>query len=182
VLVIDTNFRRPMIHRTYDLPNSVGLSSVLAQLNSLDEAVQTTSVANLDVLPCGPVPPSPADLLGSEAMQRLLADMRTKYDTVVLDGAPILVVSDAHVLCSMVDGTALVVNATSTSRGVAGRAKRTLVGLRARVVGAVLNQVRATKGGYCREAYKSYYDYAASAGTTAADTVGASASAEDTEV
>lgn len=161
VLVIDTNFRRPMIHRAYDLPNSVGLSSVLARLNSFDEAVQTTSVANLDVLPCGPVPPSPADLLGSEAMQHLLADVRAKYDTVILDGAPILVVSDAHVLCSMVDGTALVVNAAGTSRGVAGRAKRTLVGLRARVVGAILNRVRATKGGYFREAYKSYYDYAA---------------------
>jgi polysaccharide biosynthesis transport protein len=170
VLVIDTNFRRPMIHRAYDLPNSVGLSSVLARLNSFDEAVQTTSVANLDVLPCGPIPPSPADLLGSEAMQRLLADVRAKYDSVILDGAPILIVSDAHVLCSMVDGTALVVNATGTSRGVASRAKRTLVGLRARVVGAILNRVRATKGGYFREAYKSYYDYAATTSAPAEDT------------
>ena len=73
-----------------------------------------------------------------------------------------LVVSDAHVLCSMVDGVALVISCAETSRGVAIRAKQTLQTLRARVVGTVLNRVRATKGGYFRESYRSYYDYATS--------------------
>lgn len=164
VLVIDANFRRPLVHRVFDLPNTVGLSSVLARLNSFDEAVHTSSVANLDVLTCGPLPPSPGDLLGSEAMQNLLTEVRGRYDAVVIDGPPILVVSDANVLCSMVDGTVLVVSAASTPRGVAIRATRTLRSLKARVVGAVLNRVRATKGGYFREQYKSYYAYAGTSG------------------
>jgi capsular exopolysaccharide synthesis family protein len=167
VLLIDANFRRPMVHRVFDLPNNVGLSGVLARLNRLDEAVHTSSVAGLDVLTCGTVPPSPADLLGSEGMQNLLADVRGRYDAVIVDGPPILVVSDAHVLCGMVDGAVLVVSAASTPRGVAIRATRTLRGLRARVVGAVLNRVRATKGGYFREQYKSYYAYAGTGATSA---------------
>jgi len=160
VLLMDTNFRRPMVHRAFDLPNSVGLSSVLARLNSFDEATQSTTIANLDCLCCGPVPPSPADLLGSEAMQNLLAEAQGRYDNVILDGTPVLVVSDAHVLCSMVDGVAMVISCSQTSRGVALRTKRMLLGFRARLVGAVLNRIRAQKGGYFREAYKSYYDYA----------------------
>ncbi len=163
VLLVDTNFRRPMVHRFFDLPNSVGLSSVLARLNSLDEAIQNTTVANLDVLSCGPLPPSPADLLGSEAMQILLVEAGKRYDNIILDGAPVLVVADAHVLCGMADGTVLVIDGLETSRGVAGRARRTLLGFRARLVGAVLNRVRARKGGYFREAYQSYYEYAAEA-------------------
>jgi capsular exopolysaccharide synthesis family protein len=163
VLLIDTNFRRPMVHRFFDLPNSVGLSSVLARLNSLDEAIQATTVANLDVLSCGPLPPSPADLLGSEAMQLLLVEAGKRYDNIILDGAPVLVVADAHVLCGMADGTVLVIDGLETSRGVAGRARRTLLGFRARLIGAVLNRVRARKGGYFREAYQSYYEYAAEA-------------------
>ena len=168
VLLIDANFRRSLVHRVFDLPNTVGLSSVLARLSSFDEAVQTTSVANLDALCCGPVPPSPGDLLGSEAMQNLLTEARGRYDSVILDGPPILIVSDAHVLCSMVDGAAMVVSCADTPRGVAIRGKRTLQTLKARVVGAVLNRIRATKGGYFREAYKSYYDYAG--GTTQEET------------
>jgi len=163
VLLVDANFRRPLIHRAFDLPDTIGLSSVLARLNTLDEAVQTTSVANLDALCAGPLPPSPADLLGSEAMQNLLTDACGRYDNVIIDGPPILVVSDAHVLCSMVDGTAMVVSCAETSRGVAIRGKRTLQMLKAQVVGAVLNRIRATKGGYFREAYRSYYDYASAA-------------------
>jgi len=161
VLLVDANFRRPMLHRVFDLPNSVGLSSVLARLSAFDAAVQRTNVTNLDVLGAGPPAPSPADLLGSEGMQKLLAEAVGRYDTVLIDGPPILVVTDAHVLCSMVDGVALTLSSTETSSGVAVRAKRALLGLRARVVGAVLNRVRATRGGYFREAYKSYYDYAA---------------------
>ncbi|MBN2582883.1 MAG: polysaccharide biosynthesis tyrosine autokinase [Planctomycetes bacterium] len=164
VLLIDTNFRRPRIHRLFDLPNSVGLSSVLARLSSFGDAVRSTNVANLDVLSCGPVPPSPADLLGSEAMQNLLVEARQRYDNIILDSTPVLVVADSHVLCSMVDGVTMVINCQKTSRGVATRTKRMLLGFRARVVGAVLNRIRAQKGGYFREAYRNYYDYAKQTG------------------
>lgn len=160
VLLIDANFRRPRIHRVFDLPNTVGLSSVLARLSSVEESVRSTSVANLDVLVCGPVPPSPADLLGSEAMQNVLAEARQRYDNVIIDGTPVLVVADSHVLCRLVDGVTMVINCRKTSRGMAMRSRRMLMGFRARVVGAVLNRIRAQKGGYFRETYRNYYDYA----------------------
>jgi capsular exopolysaccharide synthesis family protein len=177
VLLIDGNFRRPRIQRVFDLPNSAGLSSVLARLSSFDDAVRSTSVANLDVLVCGPVPPSPADLLGSEAMQNLLNEARQRYDHVIIDGTPVLVVADSHVLCRMVDGVTMVINCRKTSRGVALRSKRMLLGFRARLVGAVLNCIRSQKGGYFRESYRNYYDYAkptAGAVTMSASAGGAS--------
>ncbi len=159
VLLVDTNFRRPAVHTQFDLQNTTGLSSVLARLSDLDEAVQQTQVANMEVLSCGPLPPSPADLLGSQAMQDLLEKMRERYDAVVLDGPPMLLVADGHVLASMVDGVALVMSTKKTSRGVAMRTKRMLQGLRARLVGGILNRVRAQKGGYFRESFRAYYEY-----------------------
>ncbi|NLX59367.1 MAG: polysaccharide biosynthesis tyrosine autokinase [Phycisphaerae bacterium] len=183
VLLIDANFRRPRIHRVFDLPNTVGLSSVLARLSSVDESVRSTSVANLDVLVCGPVPPSPADLLGSEAMQNVLAEARQRYDNVIIDGTPVLVVADSHVLCRLVDGVTMVINCRKTSRGMAMRTRRMLQGFRARVVGAVLNRIRAQKGGYFRETYRNYYDYAkpsAGAATAASRASSPSARSADT--
>lgn len=159
ILLVDANFRRPAVHLQFDLQNTIGLSSVLARLNDLDEAVQQTQVANMEVLACGPLPPSPADLLGSQAMQDLLAKMRDRYDGVILDGPPMLLVADGHVLASMVDGVAVVMSGRQTSRGVAMRTKRMLQGLRARVVGGVLNRARAQKGGYFRESFRAYYEY-----------------------
>ena len=159
VLLVDANFRRPAAHLQFDLQNTVGLSSVLARLSDLDEAVQQTQVANMEVLSCGPLPPSPADLLGSQAMQDLLAKMRDRYDAVILDGPPMLLVADGHVLASMVDGVAVVMSSRQTSRGVAMRTKRMLQSLRARVVGGILNRVRAEKGGYFRESFRAYYEY-----------------------
>ncbi len=180
VLLIDANFRRPRIHRVFDLPNTVGLSSVLARLSSFDESVRSTSVANLDVLVCGPVPPSPADLLGSEAMQKVLAEARRRYDNVIIDGTPVLVVADSHVLCRLVDGVTMVINCRKTSRGMAIRSRRMLLGLRARVVGAVLNRIRAQKGGYFRETYRNYYDYAKPAAVAASGTLATARSGDKT--
>ncbi len=162
VLLVEANLRRPALARVFDVPDSVGLSNVLVGLNSLDEAVQATNVENLDVLPGGPLPPSPADLLGSERMRQILHEASDRYDTVLVDAAPMLVVADAHLLVQAVDGVVLVLRAGENTRGLAVRAARAVLGLRARLLGAVLNSARATRGGYFREAYQAYYDYAGS--------------------
>jgi capsular exopolysaccharide synthesis family protein len=159
VLLIETNFRRPFLARVFDLPDAVGLSNVLVGLNTAAEAIQATRVENLDVLVCGAQPPSPGELLGSLSMKQLVQDQAERYDHVIIDGAPILVVADVHLLAERVDGVLLVYRAGENTRGLALRAARQVRSLRARLLGAILNRVRATKGGYFREAFQAYYDY-----------------------
>jgi len=161
VLLIEANFRRPALARVFDVPDRVGLSNVLVGLSSATEAIQATAVENLDVLVAGAPPPSPGELLGSKSMERLVTDQAQAYDQVVIDGAPMLLVSDNHLLADIVSGVVLVFQADQNTRGMAQRAVREVVALRARLLGAVLNRVRATKGGYFRQSFEAYYDYAA---------------------
>ena len=160
VLLVEANFRRPALPRVFDLPDAVGLSNVLVGLNSISEAVQATAVENLDVLVGGPPPPSPAGLVGCETMRQLVAEEVEAYDRVIVDGAPMLVVADNHLVTPMLDGVILVFHAGENTRGVAQRAVQQIVTLHGRLFGAVLNRVRATKGGYFRESFQAYYDYA----------------------
>ena len=161
VLLVEANFRRPSVGRIFDIPETVGLSNVLVGLASIEEAIQATRVENLDVMVCGVLPPSPAELLGSAHMRQLIKDISGRYDHILIDGAPMLVVADNYLLAEAVDGVVVVYRAGDNTKGVAQRAARQIRSLRARLMGAVLNRVRATKGGYFREAYQAYYDYAA---------------------
>lgn len=163
VLLIDANFRRPTLARVFGVPETVGLSNVLVGVNTIAEAVQATSVENLEVLPSGVSPPSPAELLGSQSMRQLIVDQGKAYDRVIIDGAPMLVVADNYLLADVVDGVVVVFAAGATTRGMAQRAVRQVLSLRGRVFGGVLNRVRATKGGYFRETYQAYYDYSGAA-------------------
>jgi capsular exopolysaccharide synthesis family protein len=176
VLLVEANYRRPTLARVFDIPDAVGLSNILVGLNVPEEAIRATVIENLDVLPGGPPPPSPADLLGSDTMQRFLDDQTRRYDHIVIDGAPVLVVADIHLLAEAVDAVVLVFRAGENSRGLAQRAARQVIGLRARLLGAVLNCVRATKGGYFRQAYQAYYEYSGSAAAHAAAVPSAGAS------
>ncbi|MCX5685702.1 MAG: polysaccharide biosynthesis tyrosine autokinase, partial [Planctomycetota bacterium] len=176
VLLIEANFRRPSMGRIFDVPESTGLSNVLVGLASVDDAIQATRIENLDVIVCGVLPPSPAELLGSAHMRQLIQDMSQRYDQVLIDGAPMLVVADNHLMAEAVDGVILVYQAGENTKGVAQRAARQVKSLRARLMGAILNRVRATKGGYFRESYQAYYDYSAAACPTAVAPATAAAS------
>jgi len=177
VLLVEANFRRPALSRVYDVPDTVGLSNVLVGMNAASEAIQATAVENLDVLVAGAAPPSPAELLGSDSMRRLVAEQARDYDQVLIDGAPMLVVADNHMLAELVDGIVLVLQAAQNTRGMAQRAVRQVLALRAHLFGAVLNRVRATKGGYFRESYEAYYDYAGTAASRAPALTAAASSA-----
>ena len=185
VLLIEANFRRPFLARAFDVPDRIGLSNVLVGLNTAEEAIQATRIENLDVLVGGALPPSPAELLGSPSMRQLVHEQMQRYDHIIIDAAPILVVADNYLLAEAVDGVVMVVRAGENTRGVAQRAARQIHALRARLLGAVLNRARATKGGYFREAYQAYYDYSGAAcptdlGPAAAGSAAAvPASAED---
>jgi capsular exopolysaccharide synthesis family protein len=167
VLLIDANFRRPGLQRVFpktgvggDVEHSeFGLSSLLMGLCSYNDARRADIIDGLDVIESGPLPSNPVELLGSYQMQQLIDNCRKSHDYVIIDTSPVLLVSDAKVLTGIVDGTLLVLNAGATRRGAAQRCIRELKEVNAPIVGCVLMAVRAMKGGYFREQFKSYQRY-----------------------
>ena len=161
VLLIDANFHRPALGALFPDAQSRGLSHLLIGRGTLVDLVNRTDCPNVDVLTSGPVPPNPTELLASDYFRKLIAHAtgELKYDQVIFDGPPILLVSDALVMSGQVDGVVLVCRAKSTSRGVLRRACEQLQQLNARIFGVVLNAAQVARGGYFREQIRTYYDY-----------------------
>lgn len=158
VLVVDANFRQPMIRKVFpDCPEE-GLSNALVGQGNWTETVHEVE-PNLHVMSSGPMPPNPAELLGSDHMRNLLGEMTARYDQVIFDGAPVLLVTDAPILSTLVDGTILVVRAGANTFGVVQRARGALARVGAHVFGVILNGIRITAGGYLRENYRTFYEY-----------------------
>jgi len=168
VLLIDANFRRPGLQTIFPKPaaqdeqvrqSEFGLSSLLMGLCSYEDAKRSDVIEGLDIIDSGPLPSNPAELLGSYRMEQLIKDRRKNYDYIIVDSPPVLLVSDAKVLAKIVDGTVLVFNAAATRRGAAQRTIRELQAVDARIVGCVLFAVKALKGGYFHEQFRSYQEY-----------------------
>jgi capsular exopolysaccharide synthesis family protein len=168
VLLIDANFRRPALETIFTMQTAqdeqvrqseFGLSSLLMGLCSYEDAKRSNVIEGLDIIVSGPLPSNPAELLGSYRMEQLIKDRRKNYDYIIVDGPPVLLVSDAKVLARIVDGTVLVFNAAATRRGAAQRTIRELKAIDATIVGCVLFAVRALKGGYFQEQFRSYQEY-----------------------
>ncbi|GLI51882.1 capsular polysaccharide biosynthesis protein [Tepidanaerobacter syntrophicus] len=160
VLLVDADLRKPKIHKIFLLENYKGLSSILAGDISADFAPQEAGVENLHIVTSGPVPPNPAELLGSSKMKQFLNKVSSMYDIVLLDSPPVNSVADTSILSTSVDGVILVVEAGSTPREAAVLAKQQLDKVKAHVLGVVLNKVKQTGSGY----YYYYYYYGESGG------------------
>ena len=128
-------------------------------LCSYEDAKRSDVIEGLDIIDSGPLPSNPSELLGSYRMEQLIKDRRKNYDYIIVDGPPVLLVSDAKVLAKIVDGTVLVFNAAATRKGAALRTIRELQAVDAKIVGCVLFAVRALKGGYFHEQFRSYREY-----------------------
>lgn len=159
VLLVDADMRRPRIHRIFGMESRVGLSSLILGESTLAAVTQHSPVPGLDVLPCGPVPPNPAELLHTAAFQRLLAEMATSYDRVIIDSPPVGVVADAVVIGTQVDGVLVVLKATKTTKAVAQQAVKQLRDVNAPIFGAVLNDLDLTDQKYGQYAYYYRYGY-----------------------
>jgi len=168
VLLIDANFRRPSLQTVFPRTGvgdsetehpEFGLSALLTGQCSYEEAKRPNVIEGLDIIDSGPLPSNPAELLGNSQMERLVNDQRNSYDYIIIDTPPVLLVSDTKVLARFVDGTVLVFNAGTTRRGTAQRAIRELKETNAAIVGCVLFAVKAMKGGYFQEQFKSYRKY-----------------------
>ncbi len=143
VILVDCDLRRPSQHEIFEVGNSLGLTSMVVDEEAFrNPPLQETPVPNLKLLPSGPLPPNPSELLGSRRMEEIIATLREKADLVLFDAPPIIAVTDAAVLASKVDGVLLVIRAGTTKRDHAQRAKALLEKVNARLVGAVLNNVR----------------------------------------
>lgn len=155
VLLIDSDMRRPTIHNTFKLENTTGLSNYLTGNVSLDLVINKTFIENLQFISAGPTPPNPSGLLGSFKMEELIKDVKKRFDRIIIDGPPLVGVSDSIILSKLVNGTLLVIRFGTASRDVVARAKQCLQEVSSNIIGAILNDVDIEKEAY----YSKYYHY-----------------------
>jgi polysaccharide biosynthesis transport protein len=162
VLVVDADLRRPTLHQHFAISKTPGLSDVIVGKRQISEAIQSARGKALHVLPCGYIPPNPAELLGSTVMRDIVRALKTRYDWVLIDTPPVLAMADTPVLCPFVDGVILVVASEASGRPAVQRAIDQLAGVGGTVIGAVLNKVDLKRNSYYYsqyygEYYRSYY-------------------------
>lgn len=153
VLLVDADMRKPTMHYTFHTTNSTGLSNLLTRKWELQDVVIETEIEGLHLVTCGPIPPNPAELLGSKTMDVLLKQLIAGYDIVIFDAPPILSVTDAQILSNKCDGTILVLNSGSTEKASVLKAKEALVSAKANILGTMLNNFVLEKDHY----YYQYY-------------------------
>jgi capsular exopolysaccharide synthesis family protein len=164
VVLLDADFRRPRLHRLFGVSGEVGLASVINGAAELDQAVRDTGIAGLALLPCGPRPVNPAELLTAPRFEELLAEVRSRYDYVIVDTPPLLAVTDPCVVAPRVDGVLLTIRIAKNGRPAAERAREILETLGAKVFGVVVNGVggaAGAAGGYGYEHYHYGDEYSA---------------------
>ncbi len=147
ILLVDADFRKPRVHVLFNAPHHVGMSSVIDGEAELDDAIQATDVDNLSIMPCGPIPPNPSELLTSPRFAELLQLLRERFDFVIVDTPPLLAVTDPSAVAPRVDGVILTMRLRKNARPLAMRAKDVLENLGVRVLGVVVAGV-SKQGGY----------------------------------
>lgn len=146
VLLVDCDLRRPSLHTLFGLTNERGLTSAILAPEDGSLPIQSTLVPGLQLLTSGPLPPRPADLLGSRRMGALIEQLSASVDMVLFDTPPVVAVTDAAVLAPRVDGVLLVLHAGQTRRDRAREARRLLEKVKAHIVGVVLNGAKLERG------------------------------------
>jgi capsular exopolysaccharide synthesis family protein len=161
VLLVDSDLRKPNVFKALGLSDGVGpgLSGFLAGEHDIERALQAfPSIPNLWLLPPGPIPPNPAELISSSAMEGLVQDLRQRFQHIVFDSPPLLLVTDGILLSALADGVVLVVESGATSRGALNRVRRILDRAGAHTLGAILNKLDDRVDGYYSSRYR-YYNY-----------------------
>ncbi|MEX0776316.1 MAG: polysaccharide biosynthesis tyrosine autokinase [Phycisphaeraceae bacterium] len=159
VLLIDANFRRPTQHRIFDLPQQPGLVDVLHGRVAAAEVIVTRGEPGIDILPVGDARNVPPELLDGSGFRGLLAQLERQYDLIIIDSPPALLAAETQMLAKHADAMLVVVRAMADKRGMITRMLRQVEGMRADVLGAVLNGVRSSTGGYFRKSYEEFYRY-----------------------
>lgn len=156
VLLIDADLRKPRIHKVFSLNNDKGLSTYLAGASDMN-IIQEGPLSNFSIIPSGPLPPNPSELLGSKRMKELIETLKDKYDVIIIDSPPVLTVSDSMILGRIVDGLLLVTRGGKTTYELAGRAIKSLTDMKENLLGVVINALDIKKGEYYYRYYNTYY-------------------------
>jgi capsular exopolysaccharide synthesis family protein len=159
--LVDCDFRRPRVAKIFGIPSDTGLVQVITEKATLDETIQKSSVENLDILTCGRRPGNPAELLSSERFQDAILQLRERYDFVILDTPPVLVVSDPATVAAVSDGVVLTIRLRRNLKPLAIRASQMLHAMNANMIGVVVNGVGVGANGYGYGGYRydSYDGY-----------------------
>lgn len=154
VLLIDCDLRKPVQHKIFGVSNMVGITTLLVEHSqTLEEIIQKTHVENLSIITSGPMPPNPAELLGSSKMVNLIKSFMDVYDLVIFDTPPTVSLSDAAILSANIDGVILVVAAGKADRKMVKYTYDVFRKVNANILGVVLNRVKVERG------YEQYYYY-----------------------
>lgn len=154
-LLVDSDLRRPTVNANFGIDNPQGLSNYLSERNfDINSIIYKTSVKNLYVMPSGPIPPNPSELIGSKRMAELIKKLSEQLDLVIFDAPPVLSVTDAQIVSTNVDGTILVVRANRTEKNAVKEAVRLIKQVGGHIIGTILNDVEVKGGGYY-----GYYGY-----------------------
>ena len=157
VLLMDCDMRRPRIHKLFMIDREPGLSSILVGTGNVEEAIEPSPVKGLDILPVGPIPPDPSEILGSSRMRQFIDTLREKYTRIIIDSPPVSSITDAVVLAQMVDSVILVIRAGETPRPVIENSLEQLKTVNANIIGAILNAVSVGWDSYYYYQYYYYY-------------------------
>ena len=154
-LLVDSDLRRPTVNATFGIDNPQGLSNYLSERNfDINSIIYKTSVKNLYVMPSGPIPPNPSELIGSKRMAELIKKLSDQLDLVIFDAPPVLSVTDAQIVSTNVDGTILVVRANKTEKAAVKEDVRLIKQVGGHIIGTILNDVEVKGSGYY-----GYYGY-----------------------
>ncbi|MCX5838621.1 MAG: polysaccharide biosynthesis tyrosine autokinase [Deltaproteobacteria bacterium] len=157
ILLIDCDLRRPRMHRVFNVPRDRGLSNILAGTCGIDEAILLTTIPGVDIIPSGPVPPNPSEMLGSQSMFKIIEALRGRYDRIIIDSPPITAVTDSVIISRWVDGVLLVIRAGETHREIIKNGIGLLQSANAHILGAILNGVDMGRDSYYYYQYYYYY-------------------------
>ncbi|MBW2248890.1 MAG: CpsD/CapB family tyrosine-protein kinase, partial [Deltaproteobacteria bacterium] len=159
VLIIDCDLRRPMLHQVFGLENKTGLSTFISGTSGIT-IIRDGLPENLSIIPSGPIPPNPSELMISKRLKDLIRSLKNKYDFIIFDTPPIISVSDTLIISKIVDASLIVTRFGKTTYEMMSYGMKQLAGIEAKVIGTVINAVDEKKSGYYYYHYnKEYYQY-----------------------
>jgi capsular exopolysaccharide synthesis family protein len=154
VLIMDIDLRNPTLHKFFNADNMVGLTNILVKENlAFEDVLVSTHQENLFLLPTGPLPPNPAEVVNSNRLREFFTFLKKHFDIILTDAPPVIAVADASILASYLDGTVLVISSGEVEKNVVHTASEQLKKVKANVLGVVLNKMRNSDNRY----YYSYY-------------------------
>jgi capsular exopolysaccharide synthesis family protein len=173
VLAVDADLRRPTLNQHFGVIKIPGLTDLIVGKSAASQAIHSTKIEGLQLLPCGYLTPNPAELLGSPMMRQIIDALRAHYEWVLIDAPPLLAMADAPVLCPLVDGVVLVIAAESATKPAVARAIDQVQSVGGKIAGLVLNKVNLERNSYYYSQYYGEYDrsyYAESAAKSGSET------------